>query len=85
MKIEELNEIVADVGETPCMSAPDMFFPEKSEKGRQQIKDAKKLCGMCPMRVECAEFAISNRERYGIWGGLTWNERKAIIRRGNGW
>jgi WhiB family transcriptional regulator, redox-sensing transcriptional regulator len=84
MTLEELNELLEEVGETPCMSAPDMFFIEKDEKG-WSAKDAKRLCGLCPIRVECADYAVSNRERYGIWGGLTWNERKRLIQRGNRW
>lgn len=82
MNIEEFNELLEETGEVPCMSAPDVFFPE-TEGGGQHVGHAKKLCGLCPIRVECADFAISNRERYGIWGGLTWNDRKKLIQRNN--
>lgn len=79
MKMEELNALLEETGETPCMSAPDIFFIDRGEKG-SRLEDAKKLCGLCPIRLECADYAITNRERFGIWGGLTWNERKRFIR-----
>jgi WhiB family redox-sensing transcriptional regulator len=80
MTLEQLNALLDEVGETPCMSAPNLFFIEKDEKG-YSANDARKLCGMCPIRADCAAYALENRERYGIWGGMTWNERKALIRR----
>ena len=38
------------------------------------------MCQACPVRNECAEYAIV-REIYGFWGGLTEDERKKERRR----
>jgi len=32
----------------------------------------------CPVRVACAEHAVRVREPYGIWGGLSEEDREAI-------
>jgi len=82
MSIEELNALLEETGETPCMSSPELFFPpEGDEMGNSRVAYARKLCGMCPIRLECLDYAVSNREMYGIWGGLTRNERQSLIRR----
>ena len=33
------------------------------------------------MRIECADYAVRAREPYGVWGGLTEEEREAIYAR----
>lgn len=38
------------------------------------------ICGGCPVRNECLDYAVRNLE-YGFWGGTTATER-AKIRRG---
>lgn len=50
------------------------------EKGTREAK-AKAICFGCPVRVECLEFALDNGEQYGIWGGLTEDERVLLRRR----
>lgn len=45
---------------------PESFFPEKGGSTRE----AKKVCLACEVRSECLEYALSNDERFGIWGGL---------------
>lgn len=42
--------------------------------------EAKKICAKCPVRKECLDYAIHNCERFGIWGGLSTNERKQYKR-----
>lgn len=59
----------------------ELFFPEASED-RVLVSQLKSICGRCPHLQECAEWGI-NKERYGIWGGLTANQRRKIrIKRG---
>jgi WhiB family redox-sensing transcriptional regulator len=33
------------------------------------------VCESCPVRAECLDHAVSAGERYGVWGGLTSDER----------
>ena len=56
---------------------PEAFFPEKGGSTRE----AKKVCTGCEVRAECLEFALSNDERFGIWGGLSERERRRLRRR----
>lgn len=42
-------------------------------------KVAKVICSDCVLRSRCLETALSRREQYGIWGGLTPTERRRII------
>ncbi len=55
---------------------PDIFFPASEE----EAEPAKAICGQCPVRQACLEYALANREREGIWGGATERERRRIIR-----
>jgi WhiB family transcriptional regulator, redox-sensing transcriptional regulator len=42
---------------------------------------AKSLCRGCPVRTECLADALDNRVEFGVWGGLTERERRALLRR----
>jgi WhiB family redox-sensing transcriptional regulator len=56
---------------------PEAFFPEKGGSTRE----AKKICTGCEVKAQCLEFALSNDERFGIWGGLSERERRRLRRR----
>lgn len=55
---------------------PDVFFPVSDE----DAEDAKVICGVCPVREACLEYALVRRERDGVWGGATERERRRILR-----
>ena len=59
------------------MLSTDMFFPASdSDAG-----PAKTVCDACPVEERCLEYALSVREPEGVWGGRTFTERRAILRR----
>jgi WhiB family redox-sensing transcriptional regulator len=58
---------------------PEIFFPEQG--GSPEA--AKKICVQCEVRLNCLEWALSNEEEHGVWGGLTAQERKRIKRGGS--
>jgi WhiB family transcriptional regulator, redox-sensing transcriptional regulator len=61
-----------------CAQAdPEAWFPEVGGSSRQ----AKAVCARCPVRVECLAEAMANREPFGVWGGLSEKERRALRRR----
>lgn len=79
-------------GDTPdwtgaaCLGRdPDGFFPER---GTAQItaRDAKRVCNglgdapACVRITECLEYALANKERFGIWGGKSERERARIAK-----
>jgi WhiB family redox-sensing transcriptional regulator len=50
---------------------PDIFFPEghNERENRQKVQAAKAICGTCPVQIQCLEWATSNGQRWGVWGG----------------
>jgi len=54
---------------------PELFFPEKGGS----VTAPKKICAACPVRVNCLEFALENREQFGIFGGTTERQRRVIL------
>lgn len=62
----------------PCMNTdPELWFGDK-EEGYHYTRTAKQLCNLCPVRLDCLEYALDARELYGIWGGMTPKERMAL-------
>jgi WhiB family transcriptional regulator, redox-sensing transcriptional regulator len=57
----------------------DLWFPLDGD--RHQAERAKTICATCPVRIECANHALENDERFGIWGGYTPNELAKLRRR----
>ena len=55
---------------------PAICYPVSDE----DAGEAKAVCGSCPVREPCLEYALANRERDGVWGGATERERRRIIR-----
>ena len=55
---------------------PDLFFPERGASTRE----AKAVCANCKVRPDCLEYALSNGEKFGIWGGLSERERRRLRR-----
>lgn len=65
-----------------CLPFPALLFfgmddSESPIERRSREEQAKSICQTCSVRRECLEFALSAKEPYGIWGGLTELERKA--------
>ncbi len=57
------------------------FYPTKTQVlNEDAIATAKSFCRACPVRDECLEHALVNNEDWGIWGGTTLDERRAIKR-----
>lgn len=60
---------------------PEVFFPVSSTGlALTQIVEVKKICGRCPVRAACLRFALATGQEYGIWGGLTEDERRQLRR-----
>lgn len=61
---------------------PSSFFPDGSTGGwAPVIQYAKDICATCPVIATCREWALDTRQPYGIWGGLTEQERRRVQRR----
>ena len=60
---------------------PDLFFPiGTTGQALVQIDRAKEVCGVCPVKSECLEYALETNQDSGIWGGLDEEQRRNIRR-----
>jgi WhiB family redox-sensing transcriptional regulator len=55
---------------------PDTLFVQGAEQNR-----AKAVCMGCPVRTECLADALDNGVEFGVWGGMTERERRALLKR----
>lgn len=79
--VDLLGEV--DGGERPewqdlalcAQTDPEAFFPEKGGSTRE----AKRTCQRCDVQAECLEYALAHREQFGIWGGTSERDRRALL------
>lgn len=73
-----------------CRTAPDpdLFYgpegygvPGRVPGGTLREAAAKRICHSCPVLRPCRAWALRH-EKWGVWGGLTENERQQIRERG---
>jgi WhiB family redox-sensing transcriptional regulator len=61
-----------------CKTLPlEMFFPP----AEQEADAAKAICSGCTVREPCLEAALAAGERFGIWGGMSSEERQNVVAR----
>ncbi|MDQ1679671.1 MAG: WhiB family transcriptional regulator, redox-sensing transcriptional regulator, partial [Frankiaceae bacterium] len=53
---------------------PDELFVQGAAQNR-----AKGVCSGCPVKSECLADALDNRVEFGVWGGMTERERRALL------
>lgn len=61
-----------------CRGCEELFFhPAGEREPARSLREqaAKDVCRSCPVRRECAQHALTMREPYGVWGGLSETER----------
>jgi len=55
---------------------PDALFVQGAAQ-----QTAKIVCQRCPVIAECLADALDNRTEFGVWGGMTERERRALLKR----
>jgi WhiB family transcriptional regulator, redox-sensing transcriptional regulator len=55
-----------------------LFFPNTPGNSLEPAAAAAVICRACPIQAACLEHALETDERYGIWGGFTWEQRQRI-------
>lgn len=66
-----------------CKGQELWMFPHDADE--EGIAHAKSFCDVCPVREQCLSYALSIREKHGVWGGTTAEERVTILRRKARW
>lgn len=88
-ELSRLPGPVADLWEWQYQGAcrevsTEQFFHPQGERGssrRNRAAQAKAICSTCPVIAQCRRHALAVREPYGVWGGLTEEERDAVYQR----
>ena len=58
------------------------FYHPENERGPSRMRRemrAKAVCANCPVIQNCLRWALAAREPYGVWGGLSVEEREALL------
>jgi WhiB family transcriptional regulator, redox-sensing transcriptional regulator len=74
---------------TPRISARSAVHGDEAEdrlawvskarcRGAAQRKAAM-ICRHCPVILECGADALDNRVEFGVWGGMTERQRRALL------
>ena len=67
---------IAWVSQALCRTSdPDELFV----RGAAQRKAAV-ICRHCPVIAECGADALDNRVEFGVWGGMTERQRRALLK-----
>jgi WhiB family transcriptional regulator, redox-sensing transcriptional regulator len=69
-----------------CGGDATLFYKndfDSDEQTRHRVTRAKAVCKGCPVRPQCAAYALTAAEPYGIWGGFTESERARLL--ASGW
>ncbi|MDQ1482480.1 MAG: WhiB family transcriptional regulator, redox-sensing transcriptional regulator [Actinomycetota bacterium] len=61
---------------------PDLFFPDgNTGPAVLQTEAAKAICRRCEVSAACLKWAIESGQDYGVWGGMSEDERRTLTRR----
>ncbi|OBK31119.1 transcriptional regulator [Mycobacterium asiaticum] len=72
----DAEERITWVSQALCRTAdPDELFV----RGAAQRKAAV-ICRHCPVMQECAADALDNKVEFGVWGGMTERQRRALLK-----
>ena len=59
-----------------CSKAdPDALFVQGAAQ-----QQAKQVCICCPVIAECLADSLDNHTEFGVWGGMTERERRALLK-----
>lgn len=53
----------------------NVFFNDEDDE-IDYTNAAKEICGGCPVRRQCLQFALDTEERFGVWGGADESTRR---------
>lgn len=59
-----------------CLGMPELFFAEAVGQGYGR---GRRVCAGCRVLVECRGYALRVLPEYGLWGGLSPDERRQAV------
>jgi len=67
---------IAWVSQGLCRTTdPDQLFVRGAAQRKAAI-----ICRHCPVVAECGADALDNRVEFGVWGGMTERQRRALLK-----
>ena len=76
LSVDTSEARLAWTSQAMCRSIdPDELFV----RGAAQRKAAN-ICRHCPVMMECAADALDNKVEFGVWGGMTERQRRALLK-----
>ena len=77
----ELQRQLEEVGTVPCRESDvAAWWPDRRDLDSAATQGAIDTCRRCPLQGPCAEYAVAADERFGVWGGLLPEDRRALRR-----
>jgi WhiB family transcriptional regulator, redox-sensing transcriptional regulator len=65
------------VSKARCRSIdPDELFVRGAAQSRAAV-----ICRQCPVIIECLADALDSEMEFGVWGGMTERQRRALLKR----
>jgi WhiB family transcriptional regulator, redox-sensing transcriptional regulator len=55
------------------------FFPPRGADGQFDMQAARALCDECTVIAECGAYALRHRIYFGLWGGMSVEQRRAKL------
>jgi WhiB family transcriptional regulator, redox-sensing transcriptional regulator len=62
-----------------CRGVSAPFHQDLQPAHVHRISRAKAVCATCPVRPQCAAYALAAEEPHGVWGGFTARERELLL------
>jgi WhiB family redox-sensing transcriptional regulator len=82
---DDIPESIEDWLRSPAWHAQALCRGTGTEafiKGpKDRYETAKAVCAACPVRRECLEYALEDKDLTGCWGGTDDRERREMRRR----
>lgn len=78
MRADDWQEHALCRGHHAQLFFPPSTFERKDDRERREAR-AKAICNVCPSRIPCSQYAVAIKEPFGIWGGMTEADRKAVM------
>lgn len=63
---------------------PETFFLEHNTRGKTKYSKEQKaiaICNTCPVKQECLDHALKVPEIFGVWGGMTEDQRQSLVKK----
>lgn len=79
--LRELNLKIRDLDPPVPCEGNELLYDNVEGNGsvnRAAEYEAKLLCRSCPLKFQCLEYALVAKEPFGVWGGMTSEERKRV-------